>query len=59
MTLTQAVELPEEMTPELQVGDEADHAGLGYLLYNSGLDPLPIPAELTEEADDGETAGFS
>ena len=58
VTLTQAVELPEEMAPELQVGDEADHAGLGYLLYNSGLDPLPIPAELTE-GDDGEAVGFA
>src|SRR5713226_8018597 len=54
VTLTEAVELPEGMAPELVVDDEAHYAGLGYLLYNSGLDPLPIPAELTEEADDGE-----
>src|SRR5713101_1167825 len=52
VTLTQAVELPEELAPESQVCDEADHAGLGHLLYTSGLDALPIPAELTEEADD-------
>jgi len=58
VTLTQAVELPEEMAAEFEIGDEADRAGLGHLLYTSGLDPLPIPAELTEEADDGETVGF-
>jgi len=34
-------------------------AGLGYLLYNSGLNPLPIPGELTEEADDAEAVGFA
>src|SRR5712691_8991694 len=35
VTLTEAVELPEGMAPELVVGDEPHHAGLGYLLYNS------------------------
>src|SRR6266851_9256573 len=49
VTLTQAVELPEEMTAEFEIGDEADRAGLGHLLHTSGLEPLPLPVELTEE----------
>ena len=59
VTLTHAVELPEGLAPELQVGDESEHAGLGHLLYTSGLDPLPIPAELSDEAKDGGPVGFS
>jgi hypothetical protein len=55
VTITEAVELPEA-----QVGQEAEHTGLGYLLYHSGLDPLPIPAEFAEgAADDPEVMGFS
>jgi hypothetical protein len=54
VTITEAVELPEA-----QVGDDADHAGLGHLLYDSGLAPLPIPTQFTEEADEREAIGFS
>src|SRR5712691_11483871 len=57
VTLTEAVELPEEMASELEVG-EAPHAGLGYLLYNSGLDPIPLPTEFTTETEEGNPVGF-
>lgn len=55
VTITEAVELPKA-----QVGEEAEHAGLGHLLYTAGLNPLPIPPEFANgDADDGETVGFS
>jgi hypothetical protein len=55
VTITEAVEFPEA-----QIGQESEHAGLGYLLYHSGLDPLPIPAEFVEgAADDPEVVGFA
>jgi hypothetical protein len=53
-TITEAVELPEA-----HVGDAAEHAGLGHLLYDSGFDPLPIPPAFTEEANRGDAVGFS
>jgi hypothetical protein len=54
VTITEAVELPEA-----HVGDEAERGGLGHLLYTSGLDPLPVPAEFVEgAADDPEVVGF-
>jgi hypothetical protein len=45
VTITEALELPEAFLPELQGGDEQDRTTLGAILYNSGLDHLPIPAE--------------
>jgi hypothetical protein len=51
--------LPEGHYPELQPGEETDHAGLGELLYDSGLDLLPIPAEFTEPANDDAPIGFA
>ena len=55
VTVTEAVELPEA-----QAGQEPEHAGLGYLLYHSGLNPLPIPAKFAEgSADDPEVVGFA
>jgi hypothetical protein len=59
VTITEAVELPEGHYPELQPGEETDHAGLGELLYDSGLDLLPIPAEFTEPANDDAPIGFA
>ena len=59
VTLTQAIEPPEESAAELQIGDTPNHAGLGHLLYTAGLDPLPLLAELAEEVEDAETLGFS
>jgi hypothetical protein len=58
-TITEAVELPESGFPELRASDEGQ-AGLGTVLYDSGLDLLPIPAEFGE-ADGGnnEKVGFS
>lgn len=58
-TITEAVELPASIFPELQVGDEEGQGGLGTVLYHSGLDPLPVPAEFREADREDEKVGFS
>ena len=57
-TIAEAVELPETLQPEL-CPENADRYILSGLLYDSGLDLLPIPSEFpgTGEAEDG--VGFS
>ena len=57
-TITGAVELPESAFPELQSGKEEGQAGLGTVLYHSGLDPLPIPAEFAEGDREDEKGGL-
>ena len=59
-TITEAVELPESGFPELRASDGEGQAGLGTVLYDSGLGLLPIPAEFGE-AEGGycEKIGFS
>jgi hypothetical protein len=48
VTITHAVELPATQ-PGFVDSDEGPYdVGLGHLLYNAGLDPLPIPAEFTD-----------
>jgi hypothetical protein len=38
---------------------DADGSSLSYLLYEAGLEPLPIPPEFTEEIDDPDVSvGF-
>jgi hypothetical protein len=60
VVIAQAVELTEALSAELQEGDEIDRSTLSDLLYHSGLDLLPIPTEVTEEAADAvESIGFS
>jgi hypothetical protein len=49
-TIECAVELPQ---PE---DSDADNASLSYLLYEAGLEPLPIPHEFADEGD-GASAG--
>jgi hypothetical protein len=58
-TITEAVELPASAFPELRAGDGEHQAGLGTVLYHSGLDPLPIPAEFEEADREDEKVGFS
>ena len=54
-TITEAVELPEAL-----VGDDAEHSGLGHLLYTAGLAALPISPEFSGDAgNEGDTVGFS
>jgi hypothetical protein len=44
----------------LQVGDEEGQADLGTVLYHSGLDLLPIPAEFGDaDGWNSEKVGFS
>jgi hypothetical protein len=60
VTITQAVEIPEHLFPELRSRVNEDRHALSHALYDAGLDPLLIPPEFTEEgADEGETIGFS
>src|SRR5437588_10888510 len=51
-TVAQAVEIPEDMLPELRSRDDADNYDLSLVLYDSGLDLLPIPDEFEETAEE-------
>jgi hypothetical protein len=57
-TMAQAVELPETLQPEVCPGN-ADRYVLSDLLYDSGLDLLPITTEFAEDEGDREGIGFS
>lgn len=59
VTIAQAVELPDEVGPEPLAGGEPDHHVLSALLYDSGLELLPIPAEVGEERRPDDPIGFS
>jgi len=59
-TVTEAVEIPEDMLPELRSAEDADRYVLSELLYGSGLNLMPIPEDFadvtpTEEAGIGFT----
>jgi len=56
VTVTEAVELPVVVHPELEAGECWGHPGLGELLYHSGLDLLKIPEEFS---DSGGAVGFT
>lgn len=58
-TVSAAVELPETTCPELRAGEDADDHDLSLLLYNSGLELLPIPSEDTGVGETQEGIGFS
>jgi hypothetical protein len=59
-TIAQAVELSEDLFPELRSRSEVDNYDLSLVLYDSGLDLLPIPEEFadTAQAPEGKI-GFS
>jgi hypothetical protein len=59
VTVAQVVELPDDLLPQVQAGDELDHHTLNDLLYDSGLPLLAIPAELAGEPEVGEPVGFT
>jgi hypothetical protein len=59
-TIEQAVELPEALFPELKPAEVADQFDLSLVLYDSGLDLLPIPNEFADSPEEGRTSiGFS
>jgi hypothetical protein len=59
-TIAQAVEVPEDLFPELKSADDADHRDLSNVLYDSGLALLAIPEEFAEPDEDGRASiGFS
>ena len=59
-TIEQAVEIPEDLFPELRSRGDADNYDLSLVLYDSGLDPLPIPEEFADPTEEPESkVGFS
>jgi hypothetical protein len=59
-TIEQAVEIPEELFPELRSRGDADNYDLSLVLYDSGLDLLPIPEEFADALQEpGDEVGFS
>lgn len=59
-TIAQAVEIPEHLFPELRSADDTDCSIRSEVLYDSGLDLLPIPDEFAEpDAGNAEPGGFS
>jgi hypothetical protein len=47
-TVTQAVEIPERCLPELKCAEGVAQHDLSLVLYDSGLDLLPIPEEFAD-----------
>jgi len=60
-TIEQAVEIPEDLFPDLRSGKNHDDYDLSLVVYDSGLDLLPIPEEFAEEPIQGPQGkiGFS
>jgi hypothetical protein len=60
VTITQAVEIPDLLFPELRSTEDEDRHTLSHVLYDAGLPLLQIPAEFTDDylESDGEV-GFA
>jgi hypothetical protein len=58
-TIAQAVEMPDDLRPNVRPENPPDHYELSALLYDCGLDLLRIPSELGEERRTDEPIGFS
>ena len=59
-TIEQAVEIPEDLFPNLRSRADADNYDLSLVLYDSGLDLLSIPDEFTEPDEElPEKIGFA
>jgi len=59
-TIALAVEIPENLFPELRSRDDGDRYVLSEVLYESGLELLPISAEFSDAAqEDRANVGFS
>ncbi len=59
-TITLAVEIPENLFPELLSREDEDRHILSQVLYNAGLDPLAIPLEFEEPGgEDHQSVGFT
>jgi hypothetical protein len=60
-TIAQAVAIPEHLLPELKSAQDAAQHDLSLVLYDSGLNLLPIPAECADEplGDQQDKIGFS
>jgi hypothetical protein len=58
--VTQAVEIPEHLLPELRSRDDGDRYILSEVLYDSSLDLLPIPDEFADPTQEKpEKIGFA
>jgi hypothetical protein len=59
-TIEQAVEVPEDLFSELRSREDADSYDLSLMLYDSGLNLLPIPEEFADPVEEPEDKiGFS
>ena len=59
-TIAQAVEVPEDLLPELKSAGDANQYDLSNVLYDSGLELLPIPDEFADRPEEQSTSiGFS
>ncbi len=59
-TITQAVEVPEHLFPELRSTEDGDRRTLSQVLYDAGLASLKIAPEFSErESQSEEPVGFS
>jgi hypothetical protein len=59
-TIAQAVEIPEDLLPELKSAGDADQYDLSNVLYDSGLELLPVPDEFADSPEEHRTSiGFS
>jgi hypothetical protein len=60
VTVEQAVEIPDQLFPELRSRDDEDRHILSHVLYDAGLNLLPIPASFGDGGtDDGDPVGFA
>ncbi|HEV2334141.1 MAG TPA: hypothetical protein VGS13_01460 [Stellaceae bacterium] len=60
ITITLAVEIPENLFPELRSREDEDRHILSQVLYDAGLDPLAIPPAFAERCAQGdEPVGFA
>jgi hypothetical protein len=58
VTVARAVEIPDAMLPELRADHPSDTYELSRLSYVSGLEPLEILPEFTDEAPVPDPPGF-
>ncbi|HVH81465.1 MAG TPA: hypothetical protein VM782_18840 [Stellaceae bacterium] len=53
-TVVRIVEIPDALSPDLRAREDEHRHDLSEMLYELGLEPLPIPAEFAEEGGPSE-----
>lgn len=60
MTITLAVEIPENLFLRLRSREDETRHILSRVLYDAGLKPLAVPSKFAEpDVDSGEGVGFT